>query len=31
VPNTPEQFQTQIKQALARYAEVAKKANIKLD
>jgi tripartite-type tricarboxylate transporter receptor subunit TctC len=31
VPNTPEQFQAQIRQALARYAEVAKKANIKLD
>jgi tripartite-type tricarboxylate transporter receptor subunit TctC len=31
VPTTPEQFQTQIRQALARYAEVAKKANIKLD
>jgi tripartite-type tricarboxylate transporter receptor subunit TctC len=31
VPNTPEQFQAQIQQAVARYAEVAKKANIKLD
>lgn len=31
VANSPEQFQTQIKQALARYAEVVKKANIKLD
>jgi tripartite-type tricarboxylate transporter receptor subunit TctC len=31
VPTTPEQFQAQIKQALGRYAEVVKKANIKLD
>ncbi|WP_019140255.1 Bug family tripartite tricarboxylate transporter substrate binding protein [Noviherbaspirillum massiliense] len=31
VPNTPEQFQAQIKQAVARYSEVAKKAKIQLD
>jgi tripartite-type tricarboxylate transporter receptor subunit TctC len=31
IGNTPEQFGVQIKDALARYAEVAKKANIKLD
>jgi tripartite-type tricarboxylate transporter receptor subunit TctC len=31
VQNTPEQFQAQIKAAIARYEEVAKKANISLD
>ncbi|WP_194724476.1 Bug family tripartite tricarboxylate transporter substrate binding protein [Noviherbaspirillum malthae] len=31
VQNTPEQFQSQIKAAIARYEEVAKKANISLD
>jgi tripartite-type tricarboxylate transporter receptor subunit TctC len=31
VPNTPEQFQAQIKAAIARYEQVAKKANISLD
>ena len=31
VPNTPDQFKAQIQQAMARYARVAKAANIKLD
>lgn len=31
IGNTPEEFGAQIKDALARYAEVVKKANIKLD
>jgi len=31
VPTTPEQFKAQIQQAMARYARVAKAANIKLD
>lgn len=31
VPTTPEQFKAQIQQTMARYARVAKAANIKLD
>ncbi|SOY53262.1 conserved hypothetical protein, UPF0065 [Cupriavidus taiwanensis] len=31
VPTTPEQFKAQIQQAIARYARVAKAANIQLD
>lgn len=31
VPTTPDQFKVQIQQAMARYARVAKAANIKLD
>jgi len=31
IPNTPEQFRAQMQQAMARYARVAKAANIKLD
>lgn len=31
VPTTPDQFKAQIQQAMARYARVAKAANIKLD
>lgn len=31
VPNTPEQFKAQIQQTMARYARVAKAANIQLD
>jgi len=31
MPTTPDQFKAQIQQALARYARVAKAANIKLD
>ncbi len=31
IPNSPEQFRAQMQQAMARYARVAKAANIKLD
>ena len=31
VPTTPDGFKVQIQQAMARYARVAKAANIKLD